>query len=83
MNTPAATTHGSGGIRILAAMGEMLASMMSLAERLDVFLVAHRRAAQDRADLNGMTERELADIGLPRASIGSAAQGDWSRGPMI
>ena len=45
--------------------------------------ITGRRAAQDRADLDGMSERELADIGLPRASIPSAAHGDWSRGPMI
>lgn len=83
MNTPIASAGPPAGLaRALATLGDMLASMMSLAQRLDDFLVAQRRAARDRSDLASMSDRELADIGLPRASVDPAADGAWSRGPM-
>ena len=83
MNTPIASAAPVAGLaRVLATLADMLASMMSLAQRLDAFLVAQRRAAKDRLDLASMSDRELADIGLPRASIDSAADGVWSRGQM-
>jgi len=43
------------------------------------WLEARRRAAVDRKDLANMSDRELQDIGLPRASIHAAAHGAWQR----
>lgn len=84
MTTPIASAGQPAWIvRAFVSLGDMLGSMMSLAEHLDAMLVAQRRAAQDRVDLSSMSDRELADIGLPRASVDAAADGAWSRGPMI
>ncbi|HQU47802.1 MAG TPA: DUF1127 domain-containing protein [Casimicrobiaceae bacterium] len=63
--------------RFAAVVAVALASL----QRLEAWLAARRRAAQDRADLAAMGERELADIGLPRASIEPASRGAWSRDP--
>jgi uncharacterized protein YjiS (DUF1127 family) len=79
MNTPATTSYSSAGSRTLTALGEMLTSMMSLVERLDVFLVAQRRAAQDREALASMSDRGLKDIGVSRASVDAVANGTWTR----
>ena len=48
------------------------------ARALDAWLQKRRRAAQDRDDLVAMSDRELLDIGLSRASV-DAASGGWSR----
>lgn len=63
--------------RFAAVVAAALASL----QRVEGWLAARRRAAQDRADLAAMSERELADIGLPRASIEPASRGAWSRDP--
>jgi uncharacterized protein YjiS (DUF1127 family) len=47
--------------------------------RLDAWLVRRQRAARDRLDLSTMSDRELADIGVSRASIDAVADGGWMR----
>ena len=47
--------------------------------RLAAWLDARRRAAADRRDLANMNDRELQDIGLPRASLHAAVDGAWQR----
>jgi uncharacterized protein YjiS (DUF1127 family) len=42
----------------------------------------NRRAAADAATLANMNERELLDIGLPRASVRAALQRAWLRDPL-
>jgi uncharacterized protein YjiS (DUF1127 family) len=42
----------------------------------------HRRAADDAATLANMNDRELVDIGLPRASVRAALQRAWLRDPL-
>ena len=42
----------------------------------------HRRAADDAATLANMNDRELLDIGLPRASVRAALQRAWLRDPL-
>lgn len=73
----------AGTARVLAALGDALRASTSLVQRLDAFLLSRRRAAQDRELLATMSDRELADIGLPRASVDAAAHGAWARDPMI
>jgi len=73
----------SGGAGSLARLAVLVAAVRTGLERLDAWLAARRRAAQDRADLATMSERELADIGLPRASVEPAARGAWSRDPWV
>ena len=73
----------SGLARTFAGVGDALASLMSLVEVLDRFIATQRRAGQDRLDLAAMSDRELADIGLPRASIDVAARGAWTRDTML
>jgi uncharacterized protein YjiS (DUF1127 family) len=47
--------------------------------RFDNWRAARRRAARDRDALASMSDRELADIGVPRASVDSTAAGVWRR----
>jgi uncharacterized protein YjiS (DUF1127 family) len=42
----------------------------------------HRLAADDAATLANMNDRELLDIGLPRASVRAALQRAWLRDPL-
>lgn len=42
----------------------------------------HRRATDDAATLANMNDRELLDIGLPRASVRAALQRAWLRDPL-
>ena len=42
----------------------------------------NRRAAGDAATLANMNDRELLDIGLPRASVRAALQRAWLRDPL-
>jgi len=42
----------------------------------------HRRAADDAATLANMNDRELVDIGLPRASVRATLQRAWLRDPL-
>jgi uncharacterized protein YjiS (DUF1127 family) len=47
--------------------------------RLHAWLDARKRAADDGAALATMSERELRDIGIDRASIDAVASGRWTR----
>ena len=60
----------------LARIAELAAGY---ARAIDAWLAHRRRAAQDRADLASMSERELADIGVSRASVDAIADGSWTR----
>lgn len=73
----------SGGAGSLARLAVLVAAVRTGLERFDAWLAARRRAAQDRADLAAMGDRELADIGLPRASVEPTARGAWSRDPWV
>lgn len=46
---------------------------------LDRWLAARRRATDDLAMLSTMSDRELADIGVDRASVAAVAAGTWLR----
>ena len=59
-----------------AGRGNILGKLL---RRSVVWLDARRRAAADRRDLANMSDRELQDIGLPRASVRAVADGAWQR----
>jgi uncharacterized protein YjiS (DUF1127 family) len=61
------------------ALRQCTAALRPLAGRLDAWLAFRRRAAHDREALIGMSERELHDIGVSRASIHAIADNAWSR----
>ena len=46
---------------------------------LDARIAAYKRAARDHCDLAAMSDRELKDIGIDRASIAAVASRDWTR----
>ena len=60
----------------LARVGNALAARW---RALDAWLERRRRAGQDRHDLAGMSDRELADIGVSRSSVDAVADGGWTR----
>jgi uncharacterized protein YjiS (DUF1127 family) len=60
-------------------LGETARVLAALAQRLDAWLKHRRRARQDREALAGMSDRELADIGLDRGSVDAVAGGAWTR----
>jgi uncharacterized protein YjiS (DUF1127 family) len=53
--------------------------MLVLGRRIDAWLAARFRAAQDRAALAQMSDRELHDIGISRGSVEPIASGTWLR----
>lgn len=55
------------------------AAITTAAGACDRWLARRQRVAQDRAVLRAMSDRELADIGVPRASVDPAAGGVWAR----
>ena len=76
MNTCTAPPAVTAPTDTLARIADYAAAK---ARALDAWLEKRRRAAQDRDDLVAMSDRELLDIGLSRASVDSAAAGAWSR----
>jgi uncharacterized protein YjiS (DUF1127 family) len=54
-------------------------ALRAFAARTDAWLALRRRAADDLEVLARMSDRELQDIGIGRASIGAIASTDWTR----
>ena len=67
----------------LEALSRALAGSARVARRtaagLDRWLARRRRAAADLDVLASMSDRELADIGVDRASVPAVAAGTWQR----
>jgi uncharacterized protein YjiS (DUF1127 family) len=68
---------------LLAWSGEALRrctmALRPLARRVDAWLALRKRAADDLDALAAMSERELRDIGVSRASIHAIAADAWTR----
>ena len=47
--------------------------------KLDAWLALRRRASLDRDALAIMSDRDLMDIGVSRASVDAVADGAWMR----
>jgi uncharacterized protein YjiS (DUF1127 family) len=67
----------------LEALSHALAAGARVARRtaagLDRWLAHRQRALTDLDVLAGMSSRELADIGVDRASVSAVAAGVWQR----
>ena len=51
------------------ALTEALNALHGLAQRIDAWLATRKRVSQDLDALASMSDRELTDIGLDRASV--------------
>jgi uncharacterized protein YjiS (DUF1127 family) len=70
----AAVLHG---FAVLLHAGARRVSLA--AQKLDAWLEARRLAADARRDLSEMSDRELRDIGLDRADVGTVVKGGSPR----
>ncbi len=75
-------SHHPGAVT-LEALARALAGGARAVRRaaigLDQWAARRRRAGRDLATLAGMSDRELADIGIDRASVPAVASGAWQR----
>lgn len=67
---PTAPWTGSASLEMLAG----------LTRRVREWLDTRQRGAGDRTILAAMSDRELRDIGIERASVNAVADGLWMRG---
>ncbi len=56
-------------IRPPAVLGDVIDVLRTLAQKLDSWLATRKRASADLDALASMSDRELIDIGLSRASV--------------
>ena len=52
-----------------AVLSDVIDVLHTWAQKIDSWLAAHKRASQDLDALARMSDRELGDIGLNRASV--------------
>ena len=80
MSTLTARSPSPGALpRIALAAVAAAEALHALALRVDAWLAARRRAADDRQALANMSDRDLSDIGVVRASVDAIADGAWMR----
>jgi uncharacterized protein YjiS (DUF1127 family) len=80
MNAP--TTHAaySSALPRIALLAVAAAeALYAVALRIDAWLARRRHAADDREALASMSDRDLMDIGINRASVDAVAGGAWMR----
>jgi uncharacterized protein YjiS (DUF1127 family) len=65
--------------RLPFAFGEAIRALRALAQRVDAWVEARKRAREDRYALASMSDRELLDIGIDRGSVNDVADGVWMR----
>ena len=80
----AATVACSAGRRkppqdFVERLTTIVGALRALTRRIDAWREARRRAAEDRAALANMSDRELHDIGISRTSIEAVVQRSWAR----
>jgi len=56
-------------------LSEALNALHALAQRIDAWLATRKRASQDLDAIARMSDRELTDIGLDRASVNFVGSG--------
>ncbi len=80
MNTPTAQAASSSALPRIALLAVAASeALYALALRIDAWLAGRKRAADDRQALAGMSDRDLMDIGVNRASVDAIADGAWMR----
>jgi uncharacterized protein YjiS (DUF1127 family) len=75
----ARTTPGKSLALLGHVMYESAVALRRLARRLDRFLAARERAGRDLQDLTNMSDYELRDIGIVRASVHAVVDDGWGR----
>ena len=73
MHSPTATAKMPGPM--LTTFGDALAALQAIARTIEDWLAARQRAAQDLDAFASMSDRELRDIGMDRASTNFVALG--------
>lgn len=80
MSTLTARPPSQGTLpRIALAAVAGAEALHAAAVKLDAWLALRRRAALDRDMLASMSDRDLMDIGVSRASVDAIADGAWMR----
>ncbi len=80
MNAPTAQAAYSSALPRIALLAVAAAeALYALALRIDAWLAHRKHAADDREALAGMSDRDLMDIGISRASVDAIADGAWMR----
>ena len=81
MSTPmhASTTLASPSGPFTSAFSVAMNTWRHLALAIDSWLAARKRIAEDRDSLARMSDRELVDIGINRASVDFVAHGGGTR----
>jgi uncharacterized protein YjiS (DUF1127 family) len=65
--------------RITATFEDSVRALRTLVAPADAWLTKRQRAAKDYRELADMSDRELHDIGVSRASVRAIADEDWQR----
>ena len=73
MHSPTGAANPSGPV--LSAFSDALAALRAIARSVDAWVAARQRAAQDLDAFACMSDRELRDIGMDRASTNFVALG--------
>jgi uncharacterized protein YjiS (DUF1127 family) len=62
------------------ALHASAAALRAIAMRVDAWITARNKAADDRRQLAGMSERELLDIGLHPGAVSRNGEAGWDDG---
>ena len=73
MRSPVATANPPGPV--LSTFSDAINALHAIARSIDAWLAARQRAAQDLDAFASMSDRELRDIGMNRASTHFVALG--------
>ncbi|MEP7063725.1 MAG: DUF1127 domain-containing protein [Betaproteobacteria bacterium] len=65
--------------RIIDVLDAFVTALRALASPVDAWRGRRRRSARDYCELANMSDRELHDIGVSRASVRAIADEDWAR----
>lgn len=79
-SAPARHPAAAGVMAVARALTACAHTLRDAGEHLDAWLAARNKARRDSTLLEGMSERELRDIGLDAARLGVRAdswRGDW------
>jgi len=80
MNAPTTQSASPGALPRIALSTIVAAeALYALALRIDAWLAHRKRAAADQQALASMSDRDLMDIGISRASVDAIADGAWMR----
>jgi uncharacterized protein YjiS (DUF1127 family) len=65
--------------RMIDVLDVGVSVLRAIAAPIDAWVAERRRSARDYRELANMSDRELHDIGVSRASVRAVAEEDWVR----